>query len=125
MAHRISFIVTELGADADPFGPRWKGAPNDLTADTGRPEGREGPRCCPGQPQATDVRDRAAASNRANAESFARNVAPVIWDIQASGIALRRAIPHALNAGGVATARAGQSTADQVGALFSGPNQKP
>ena len=60
----------------------------------------------------------AVASNKANADSFAKNVAPIIREIQGSGIASRRAIARALNARGVATARGGQWTAVQVGSIL-------
>ena len=46
------------------------------------------------------------------------NVAPIIKEIQGSGIASRRAIARVLKARGVATARGGQWTAVQVGAVL-------
>jgi DNA invertase Pin-like site-specific DNA recombinase len=54
------------------------------------------------------------AGNRAAADRFAANVAPVIQQIRASGATSLRAIAAALNARGVATARGGQWNATQV-----------
>ena len=52
--------------------------------------------------------------NRASADRFARNVAPVIREIKASGITSLRAVASALNARGIPTARRGQWNATQV-----------
>jgi DNA invertase Pin-like site-specific DNA recombinase len=54
------------------------------------------------------------AGNRAAANRFAINVAPIIHQIRASGATSLRAIAAALNARGVATARGGQWNATQV-----------
>lgn len=54
------------------------------------------------------------AGNKAAADRFAANVAPVIQQIRASGATSLRAIAAALNARGVATARGGQWNATQV-----------
>ena len=71
-----------------------------------------------GNPKLDDVRDRAVASVRADADRFAKNVAPIIREIQSSGVASHRAIARSLNARGVATARGGQWTAVQVGSIL-------
>jgi hypothetical protein len=55
---------------------------------------------------------------QADADRFARNVAPVIREIQLSGVASNRGIARSLNARGVATARGGQWTAVQVGSIL-------
>jgi hypothetical protein len=65
-----------------------------------------------------DVRQRATASVKANADRFAKNVLPVIRDIQLSGVTSHRAIARTLNARAVGTARGGQWTAVQVGAIL-------
>jgi hypothetical protein len=66
----------------------------------------------------SDKRQRAAiegfAKQAGNADRFAKNVAPIIKEIQGSGIASRRAIARALNARGVATVRGGRWTAVQI-----------
>jgi DNA invertase Pin-like site-specific DNA recombinase len=71
-----------------------------------------------GNPRLDVVRDRAVASVKADADRFAKNVAPIIREIQASGVASRRAIARALNNRGIATARGGVWTAVQVGAIL-------
>jgi DNA invertase Pin-like site-specific DNA recombinase len=71
-----------------------------------------------GNPWLADVRSRAVASVRADADRFAKNVAPIIREIQSSGVASHRAIARSLNARGVATARGGQWTAVQVGSIL-------
>ena len=65
-----------------------------------------------------DVRKRAVASTKAEADRFAKNVGPVIREIQSSGVASHRGIARALNARGVATARGGEWTAVQVGSIL-------
>jgi len=71
-----------------------------------------------GNPKLDAVRDRAVASVRADADRFAKNVAPIIREIQSSGVASHRAIARSLNARGVATARGGEWTAVQVGSIL-------
>jgi len=71
-----------------------------------------------GNPNLADVRSRAVASVKADADRFARNVAPIIREIQSSGIASHRAIARSLNARGIATARGGEWTAVQVGSIL-------
>jgi hypothetical protein len=66
-----------------------------------------------GNPKLDHVRDLAAASLKADADRFAKNVAPIIREIQSSGAASHRGIARALNSRGVATARGGEWTAVQ------------
>jgi hypothetical protein len=61
-----------------------------------------------GNPKLDAVRDRAVASVKADADRFARNVAPIIREIKSTGVASHRGIARSLNARGVATARGGQ-----------------
>jgi len=55
---------------------------------------------------------------KADADRFAKNVAPMIREIQSIGVASHRGIARSLNARGVATARGGQWTAVQVGSIL-------
>jgi DNA invertase Pin-like site-specific DNA recombinase len=71
-----------------------------------------------GNPRLDAVRNRAIASVKADADRFAKNVAPIIREIQSSGVASHRAIARSLNARGIATARGGVWTAVQVGAIL-------
>src|SRR5689334_8415792 len=124
IAHKVAFIVAELGADADPFMLHLYAALAEKERQMISQRTREALKAAKargvvlGNPKLADVRGRAVASNRANADSFARNVAPIIREIQGSGIASRRAIARALNARGVATARGGHWTAVQVGSIL-------
>lgn len=124
MAHKVSFIVAELGADADPFmlhlyaalAEKERQMISQRTRDALKAAKARG--VALGNPKLAEVRASGVASNKANADSFAKNVAPIIREIQGSGIASRRAIARALNARGVATARGGQWTAVQVGSIL-------
>jgi DNA invertase Pin-like site-specific DNA recombinase len=71
-----------------------------------------------GNPRLADARGRAVASLKADADRFAKNVAPIIHQIQSSGITSRRGIARSLNARGVNTARGGEWTAVQVGSIL-------
>src|SRR5215468_8873363 len=57
-----------------------------------------------GNPKLADVRDRAVANQKADADRFAKNIAPIIREIQSTGVASHRGIAKSLNARGVATA---------------------
>ncbi len=78
----------------------------------------ERPRPCSAATKLADVRARAVASTKAEADRFASNVAPIIREIQASGVSSHRGIARALDARGVATARGGEWTAVQVGSIL-------
>ena len=71
-----------------------------------------------GNPKLDEVRARAYASTKAEADRFAANVRPVIEQIRAAGATSLRAIARALNARGVPTARGGEWTAVQVTAIL-------
>jgi len=71
-----------------------------------------------GNPKLDAVRDRAVASMKADADRFAKNVPPIIREIQSTGVASHRAIARSLNARGVTTARGGVWTAVQVGSIL-------
>ena len=124
MAHRVPFVVAELGADADPFmlhlyaalAEKERSLISQRTRDALKAAKARG--VVLGNPKLDAVRDRAVASVKADADRFAKNVAPIIREIQASGIASHRGIARSLNARGVATARGGQWTAVQVGSIL-------
>jgi DNA invertase Pin-like site-specific DNA recombinase len=124
MTHRVPFIVAELGADADPFmlhlyaalAEKERSLISQRTRDALKAAKARG--VALGNPRLANARGRAVARVKADADRFALNVAPIIREIQLSGIASHRAIAKALNARGVATARGGQWTAVQVGAIL-------
>jgi DNA invertase Pin-like site-specific DNA recombinase len=120
MAHRVPFLVAELGADVDPFmlhlfaafnereakeiGKRTKAA---LAAAKARGVSL-------GNPRLHEARKSALEAVTAEADRFAANVLPIIREAQKAGASTLRQIAAALNARGVATARGGQWHAKSV-----------
>ena len=114
MAHRVPFIVAELGADVDPFMLHIYAA----LAEKERALIAERTRAALAQKKAQGAKlgnrtnlpvaqAKGVAVNRAAADAFAANVLPVVRQIQATGATTSRAIAEALNARGVRTARGG------------------
>ena len=124
MTHKVPFVVAELGTDADPFMLHLYAALAEKEHNLIAQRTREALKAAKargvvlGNPRLDDVRERAVASLKADADRFARNIAPIIRDIQASGIASHRGIARSLNARGVASARGGEWTAVQVGSIL-------
>ena len=120
MAHRVPFIVAELGTDADPFmlhlyaalaekerrliSERTKAA---LAVAKGRG-------VTLGNPRLADARAVAHARLKGEADTFARSVAPAIREAKAAGATSLRSIAGALNARGIATARGSRWEAQTV-----------
>lgn len=116
MAHRVPFLVAELGPDVDPFilhlfaalaekerkmiAGRTREA---LAAAKGRGVKLGAPRA-----KLAKARRNASAANTAAAARHAANVLPIIREIHRSGIATLRDVASALNARGIATARGGR-----------------
>jgi DNA invertase Pin-like site-specific DNA recombinase len=115
MAKRVPFVVAELGPDVDPFVLHMFAALAEkeralISARTKAALAQRKARGLPlGNPAAlVTAHVKGAAANRAAADVFARNVLPVIREIQKSGVCSNRAIAGALNARGIPTARGGQ-----------------
>jgi DNA invertase Pin-like site-specific DNA recombinase len=120
MAHRVPFVVADLGADVDPFilhlyaalsekeraliSARTKAALAAAKARGTILGGRKLP----------EAREIAQVSIKANADRHAANVLPIIQEVQRSGATTLREIAQALNARGVQTARGGQWHATSV-----------
>jgi DNA invertase Pin-like site-specific DNA recombinase len=100
MTHKVTFIVAELGADADPFMLHLFAA---LAAAKER-----GVKL--GNPALAQARVKAEESRVAGADDFARTVAPAIRDIQAKGVTTLRGIARELVARKVETRRGGTAT---------------
>jgi site-specific recombinase XerD/DNA invertase Pin-like site-specific DNA recombinase len=121
MAHKVPFVVAELGADADPFmlhlyaalAEKERALISVRTRDALAAARARGVQL--GNPRLGDVRERGTAATKAAAVRFAANVMPVIREIRASGVVSHRGIAAALNARSVATARGGIWTAVQLG----------
>jgi DNA invertase Pin-like site-specific DNA recombinase len=113
MAHRVPFLVAELGPEVDPFilhlfaalaekeramiGARTKAA---LAAAKARGVKLGGPKLA-------QARKAALETIGAAADSHAANVLPIIREIRKAGATTLREIAEALNALGVQTARGG------------------
>jgi DNA invertase Pin-like site-specific DNA recombinase len=120
MAHRVAFLVAELGSDVDPFilhlfaalaekeramiATRTKAA---LTAAKARGVKLGGPKLA-------QARQAATASLRALADRNAENVLPIIREVQRTGAASLHQIADALNARGISTPRGGRWYAKSV-----------
>jgi DNA invertase Pin-like site-specific DNA recombinase len=125
MAHRVPFLVAELGSDVDPFilhlfaalaekeramiSARTKAA---LSAAKARGVKLGGPKL-------KVARKNAAASIKANADRQAANVLPIIREIQKAGASTLRDLADALNARGIPTARGGKWYAASVRNVLS------
>jgi DNA invertase Pin-like site-specific DNA recombinase len=115
MAQRVPFVVTELGADADPFmlhiyaalAEKERGMIADRTRAALAAKKAQG--AVLGNPtNLAEAAAKGAAAQRSAADAFAANVLPVVRQIQATGATTHRAIAEALNARGIRTARGGQ-----------------
>jgi DNA invertase Pin-like site-specific DNA recombinase len=120
MAHRVPFLVAELGPDVDPFilhlfaalaekeraliATRTKAA---LAAAKARGVKLGGPRLAAARKQAVEVL-------KETADRHAANVLPVIREVRKAGAVTLRDIAEALNATGVSTPRGGQWHATSV-----------
>lgn len=120
MVHRVPFLVAELGPDVDPFilhlfaalaekernliAARTKSA---LAAAKARGVALGGPRI-------KEAQKIAVARVAEIADHHARNVLPIIRDIQRAGATSLHDVAEALNARGIATARGGMWYATTV-----------
>jgi DNA invertase Pin-like site-specific DNA recombinase len=120
MAHRVPFVVAELGPDVDPFilhlfaalaqkeramiSARTKAA---LAAAKARG-------VTLGSPELPKARKSAVATIKALADQHATNVLPIIREIRRAGATSLRQIADALNARGITTPRGGQWYASSV-----------
>ena len=126
MAQWVPFIVTELGAEADPFMLHIYAAlaekERSLIAERTRAAlaAKRAQGAVLGNRTNLDTAQAlGAAANAAGANAFAANVLPIIRQIQAAGATTGRAIAEALNARGIRTARGGAWYASTVRNLLS------
>ena len=120
MAHKVPFIVTELGADVDPFMLHLWAAIDEKELKVISKRTRDALAAAKargvvlGGPNLDEARAASAAVIRANADRQASNVLPVIKAIQKAGARTLREVAEALNARGVMTARGGRWHATSV-----------
>jgi DNA invertase Pin-like site-specific DNA recombinase len=125
MAQRVPFIVTELGADADPFMLHVYAAlaEKERALISSRTRAALQAKKAAGatlgnRTNLDDAQKLGAASNAQAADVFAANVLPIVQQLQANGVTALRALAGALNARGVRTARGGAWHPTSVGRLF-------
>ena len=121
MASRVPFVVTELGADADPFmlhvyaalAEKERALISTRTRDPLQAKKAAGVKL--GNPTNLDEAGKLGCAAQARtADGFAANVLPLVRSIKASGVTSLRAIADTLNARGVKTARGGEWAAMTV-----------
>lgn len=125
MAHRVPFVVAELGIDADPFmlhlyaalAEKERALISARTKAALAAKKAQGVKL--GNPRAAQAAVKAQAAHRASADRFAANVMPIVERIRASGIASHAGIAAALNSRGVRTARGGRWHATTVRNLLA------
>jgi DNA invertase Pin-like site-specific DNA recombinase len=125
MAHRVPFVVAELGLDADPFMLHLYAALAEkeralISARTKAAlAAKKAAGAQLGNPRAAEAAVKAQAAHRASADRFAANVLPIIESIRASGISSYMGIADALNSRGIRTSRGGRWHATTVRNLLS------
>jgi len=127
MSHRVPFIVTELGADVDPFILHLYAALSEKERNliAGRTKAALAAKKAQGKvlggPKLPEAREAAQVVIKSNADKYAANVLPLIRDAQKAGATTLRDIADALNARGIATARGGQWHATSVKNVLDRP----
>jgi DNA invertase Pin-like site-specific DNA recombinase len=120
MAHRVAFLVAELGPDVDPFILHLYAALSEkeramISVRTKHALAAAKARGVHlGGPKLPEAREIAQAAIKANADKHAAKVLPLIREAQRHGATSLRDIADALNARGVTTARGGQWHATTV-----------
>jgi len=120
MAHRVSFLVAELGPDVDPFilhlfaalAEKERAMISERTKRALAAAKARG--VALGGPKLSEARVVAQAAIKATADQHAANVLPIIREAKRAGAATLRDIADVLNARGISTARGGQWHATTV-----------
>ena len=125
MAHKVPFIVAELGADADPFMLHLYAAlaEKERTLISQRTKAalaaKKAAGAKLGNPRAAEAAVKGRAAQVATADQFAANALPIIESLRASGVSGHAAIAEALNNRGIRTARGGAWHATTVRRLLA------
>jgi DNA invertase Pin-like site-specific DNA recombinase len=120
MAHKVPFLVAELGSDVDPFVLHLFAALAEKERSLISTRTRQALAAAKergvalGNPHLSMARKAALVSVTGEADRFASNVLPIIREAQRAGATTLREIAAALNARGVGTARGGQWHAKSV-----------
>jgi DNA invertase Pin-like site-specific DNA recombinase len=113
MAHKVPFLVAELGSDVDPFVLHLFAALAEKERVLISTRTRQALAAAKergvtlGSPKLHEARKTAVARIQSEADKHAANVLPIIREAQKAGATTLREIAEALNARGVATARGG------------------
>jgi DNA invertase Pin-like site-specific DNA recombinase len=120
MAHKVPFLVAELGPDVDPFVLHLFAALAEKERALISTRTRQALSAAKargvtlGNPRLHVARKSAAQAVKTEADRYAANVLPIIREAQKAGASTLRQIAEALNARGVSTARGGQWHAQSV-----------
>jgi DNA invertase Pin-like site-specific DNA recombinase len=120
MAHRVPFVVAELGLDADPFmlhlyaalAEKERALISQRTKAALAQKKAQGIKL--GGPRLADAAAKGSQANRAAADAFAASMRPIIEGLKKAGVSSHVAIAEALNLRGVPTARGGKWGATTV-----------
>jgi DNA invertase Pin-like site-specific DNA recombinase len=120
MAHRVPFLVADLGPDVDPFilhlyaalAQKERALISRRTAEALAAAKAKG--SVLGNPKIGEARNKAVAEIVDRADQRAANVIPIIRAIQRAGARSLRQIADALNARGISAPRGGQWYATSV-----------
>jgi DNA invertase Pin-like site-specific DNA recombinase len=127
MAHKVPFLVAELGPDVDPFVLHLFAALAEKERALISTRARQALAAAKargvllGSPRLTQARMVAAGALKAAADAHAANVLPVIHHAQQAGATTLRQIADALNARGIPTARGGHWHASSVKNVLERP----
>jgi DNA invertase Pin-like site-specific DNA recombinase len=120
MAHKVPFLVAELGPDVDPFVLHLFAALAEKERALISTRTRQALSAAKargitlGNPRLQAARKSAVDAVKAEADRYAANVLPIIREAQKAGARTLREIADALNARGIPTARGGQWYAQSV-----------
>ncbi|WP_295589781.1 recombinase family protein [uncultured Lamprocystis sp.] len=124
MAHRVPFLVTELGKDADPFMLHLYAALSQKERELISQRTKAGLQAAKARgailgnrTNLAEAQKQGADTNRSTADAFASRVWPAIQPLHAQGVSLRK-IAERLGGMGIKTARGGSWTAVQVSAII-------
>jgi len=116
MAHRVPFLVAELGSDVDPFilhlfaalAEKERSLISARTREALKAAQRRGVKLGAPKSKLAKARTLAATANINAADNHAANVLPIIREVRRTGAETLRDIAEALNARGISTARGGK-----------------
>jgi DNA invertase Pin-like site-specific DNA recombinase len=120
MAHKVPFLVAELGPDVDPFVLHLFAALAEKERALISTRTRQALSAAKargvtlGNPRLHVARKTAVEAVKAEADRYAANVLPIIREAQKAGASTLRQIAEALNARGIPTARGGQWYAQSI-----------